>query len=148
MAIMIPMGHTLEAGPEHCLYIGMRTIKEALTQCFEPLQEKRQRDLSKSITRKQSSFDNTSMSAFKKDITMNLPIDYEPCGTCGFDHSYEPTDSAKEHVKLFREAIIAGIYHDPIESDAIMIAYCDLALQGDSYAYEQVVRGIATKEGY
>src|ERR1019366_3543668 len=66
MAIMIPMEHTLEAGPEHCLYIGMRTMNLQLTKCFEPLQEKRQRDLSKSITRKQSSFDNTFMSAFKK----------------------------------------------------------------------------------
>src|ERR1019366_10625011 len=33
MAIMIPMEHTLEAGPEHCLYIGMRTMNLQLTQC-------------------------------------------------------------------------------------------------------------------
>ena len=27
----------------------------------------------------------------------NLPIDYEPCGECGFDHSYEPAQAAQWH---------------------------------------------------
>lgn len=27
------------------------------------------------------------------------PEDYEPCGECGFDHSYEPEDAAREHRK-------------------------------------------------
>lgn len=27
----------------------------------------------------------------------DLPIDYEECGTCGFDHEYEPAEAAKAH---------------------------------------------------
>lgn len=31
----------------------------------------------------------------------DLPEDYEPCGVCGFDHGYEPAESAEcNHNKI------------------------------------------------
>ena len=81
-------------------------------------------------------------------LTTFVPNDYEACSQCGFDHSYEANEAARMHIKLFRDCIVSGLYHDPIESDATMIAACDLALKGDSFAYELVVLGIAAKEGY
>ena len=27
----------------------------------------------------------------------DLPADYEPCGECGFDHSYEQEEAVKSH---------------------------------------------------
>jgi len=31
----------------------------------------------------------------RNDHTTSWPSDYEPCGTCGFDHEYEPAEAAK-----------------------------------------------------
>lgn len=28
-----------------------------------------------------------------------LPLDYEPCGSCGFDHEYEPAQAYAEHTR-------------------------------------------------
>lgn len=32
--------------------------------------------------------------------TGELPSDYEQCGSCGFDHAYEPVESRKAHMQL------------------------------------------------
>jgi DNA modification methylase len=37
-----------------------------------------------------------------------LPDDYEPCGTCGFDHEYEPEAAQKKHIELEEEALLAN----------------------------------------
>lgn len=34
-----------------------------------------------------------------------LPSDYESCGTCGFDHAYEPTEAQAVHDNLDRQDI-------------------------------------------
>jgi hypothetical protein len=31
-----------------------------------------------------------------RDLKTKVP-DYEACGTCGFDHAYEPTEASYEH---------------------------------------------------
>lgn len=31
---------------------------------------------------------------------MELPSDYEECGTCGFDHEYSPREAYLEHLRL------------------------------------------------
>lgn len=30
----------------------------------------------------------------------NLPSDYEACGECGYDHAYEPVESAQAHIHI------------------------------------------------
>lgn len=35
--------------------------------------------------------------------SMDLPEDYEPCGTCNFDHSYEYAEAREVHLQLEKE---------------------------------------------
>lgn len=34
---------------------------------------------------------------------MTLPIDYESCGECGYDHSYEPEEAFRAHTKAAKD---------------------------------------------
>lgn len=40
-----------------------------------------------------------------KVVSAGFPTDYEPCGVCGFDHSYEQAEAVKAHEKLESEGL-------------------------------------------
>jgi hypothetical protein len=39
------------------------------------------------------------------EASQELPSDYESCGTCGFDHAYEPNEAQTVHEKLDEQDI-------------------------------------------
>ena len=55
---------------------------------------------------------------------MSLPVDYESCGDCGFDHEYEPTDAHAWH------SANPGSYGEPMTAklDTFTRAYIECAL--------------------
>lgn len=69
----------------------------------------------------------------------DLPADYETCGTCGFDHDYEPHHSSMQHIKLLKEEAEKN-------GDCEIISLCDLASEGDAEAFE-LVSLIITERG-
>ena len=45
----------------------------------------------------------------------DLPEDYEPCGDCGFDHSYEPYEADQVHRQWAAEDKYDGIKNGDFE---------------------------------
>lgn len=42
-----------------------------------------------------------------------LPDDYEPCGDCGFDHAYEPTEAWRAHNEAAQKRLKDKCEHTP-----------------------------------
>jgi hypothetical protein len=38
-----------------------------------------------------------NLNSFLRAVSQDLPSDYESCGECNFDHTYEPAESHKWH---------------------------------------------------
>ena len=57
----------------------------------------------------------------EEDITCT-PVDYEPCGNCGYDHAYEPFESALWHLNELSEHVCKVMYIDSrIELDKVAV---------------------------
>jgi len=47
----------------------------------------------------------TELLTYSELITAPVPADYEACGECGFDHSYEQTEALAAHSKLTPQSV-------------------------------------------
>lgn len=82
-----------------------------------------------------------------QDNHVDCDCDYEPCGDCGFDHAYEPSQAMKAHARTILLRAEYNVFKGTM-SDSAKVALDDARRLYDSGQYKDAATRVLTSLQY